>query len=129
MEVRTTPTPIKSQKYRVSWQYTPEILKSHKVTKPAFSVWPSPERGGGGGRWSGPPPTTPVKSQKYRVSWQYTSESPKIYKVIKPAFKAWPSSARQRNAILIAFCWRADDDPLLLIFSSCLPHLKKMDSF
>ena len=38
--------PVKSQKYRVSWQYTSESLKNHKVTKPAFSVWPSSERGG-----------------------------------------------------------------------------------
>ena len=30
----------------------------------------------------------------------------------KPAFNVGPSSARQRNAILMAFRWRADGGPL-----------------
>ena len=34
----------------------------------------------------------------------------------KPAFNVGQSLARQRNAISMAFCWRADDGPLLVIF-------------
>ena len=34
-----------------------------------------------------------------------------------------PSSVRQRNAIKMAFRWRADDGPLLLVFGS--PHQQK----
>ena len=42
----------------------------------------------------------------------------KNYKAIKPAFNVWHSSARQRNAIsiLLAFCWRAGDGPLIVVF-------------
>ena len=34
-------------------------------------------------------------------------------KATKPAFNGGPSSARQRNTIQMAFCWRANDGPLL----------------
>ena len=54
----------------------------------------------GGGRWSGPPP--PEKAQKCRVSSQNWSGSP-------------ASSARQQNAISMAFRWRADDGPFILV--------------
>ena len=42
----------------------------------------------------------------------------KNYKAIKPAFNVWHSSARQQNAIsiLMAFCWRAGDSPLIVVF-------------
>ena len=33
----------------------------------------------------------------------------------KPAFNVWPLSARQRNAIPMAFCLWADDGPLLVV--------------
>ena len=46
----------------------------------------------------------------------------KNYKATKPAFNVGPSSARQRNA----FRWRADDDPLIMIFGST-KNLSKMD--
>ena len=52
---------------------------------------------GGGGVW------TPEKSQKYRVFLQYWSGSPE--KATKSALNVGPSSARQRNAISIAFRW------------------------
>ena len=46
--------------------------------------------------------TPPEKAQKCRVSSQYWSGSP-------------ASSARQQNAILMAFRWRADDGPFILV--------------
>ena len=52
----------------------------------------------------------------------------KNYKATEPAFNVGPSSARQRNAILMAFCWRADNSPLIVVhvFGSSPTHqLKK----
>ena len=43
------------------------------------------------------------------------------------AFNAGPSSARQRNAIMMAFHRRADDGPLLVVLYPLYPHqLKKL---
>ena len=42
-----------------------------------------------------------------------------------PAFNVWPPSARQRNAIQMAFRWRADDGPFIVVFGSFLPSLTK----
>ena len=64
-------------------------------------------RGGTGGHYP------PEKSQTYWVSW-FGSGS---HEATKSAFNVGPSSARKRNAILMAFRWRADDGPLLLAFS------------
>ena len=36
-----------------------------------------------------------------------------------------PTSTRQRNAILMAFRWRADDGPLIVVVESSLPSSKK----
>ena len=86
-----------------------------------------PEGGGGTG---GPDP--PEKSQKYRVSYQYRSGSPENHKAAKSAYNGGPLSARQRYAIEMAFRWRADDGPLMLVFGSSLPlstkkNVKKLD--
>ena len=62
----------------------------------------------------------PEKSQKYRVSEQYWSGSPEIDKLTKPAFNCGSLSARQRKAILMAFCWRSNDGLLIVIFGSSL---------
>ena len=56
--------------------------------------------GGGGGAGGQDPP--PEKAQKCRVSSHYWSGSP-------------ASSARQQNAIEMAFRWRADDGPFILV--------------
>ena len=74
------------------------------------------QRGGGTG---GPDP--PEKSQKYRVSFNTGPDFLKNYKATKPAFNVGPSSARQGNAILMAFCWRADDGPFIAVFGSFIP--------
>ena len=52
----------------------------------------------------------------------------KNHKTTKPAFNVGPTSARQRNAIKMAFRWRANDDPLLVLFGSSLPSSKKCQS-
>ena len=39
----------------------------------------------------------------------------KDHKAAKPAFNGGPSSARQRNAVLMAFRWRAVDGPLIVV--------------
>ena len=47
------------------------------------------------------------------------------HKATKPAFNVGPSLARKRNTIEMAFCWRADDGPLLVVFGS--PPPSKLD--
>ena len=42
------------------------------------------------------------------------------HKATKPSFNVGTSPVRQRNAILMAFRWRAGDDLLLLVFGSAL---------
>ena len=66
----------------------------------------------------------PEKSQSYRVSWQYYSRSPKNI-ASKLAFNVGLSSVRQQNAILMAFCWWANDDPIFVVFGSSLPSSAK----
>ena len=51
----------------------------------------------------------------------------KNHKAIKPAFNVSPSSARQQNAIQMAFRWRADGSPLIVVFGSSLPSLTKKE--
>ena len=46
------------------------------------------------------------------------SGPPENYEATEPAFNVRPSSARQRNAILMAFRWRADDGSLIVVFES-----------
>ena len=81
-------------------------------------------RGGGGGVQTPPP----YKLQKYRVSKQYWSGSPKNLLATKPAFNVEPSSARQRNAILMAFSWWADDGPLIGVCGYPLPSSTKKNT-
>ena len=81
------------------------------------------QRGGQGVR------TPPLeKSQNYRFSWQYWSGSPVKRQTTKPAFNVWPPSARQRNAILMAFRWWADDGRFIAVFGSFIPHQLKKKS-
>ena len=40
----------------------------------------------------------------------------KKHKATKPTFNVGPSSSRQRNVVLMAFRWRADDGPLIVVF-------------
>ena len=42
----------------------------------------------------------------------------KNYEATEPAYNVGSSSARQRNAILMAFCWWADDGQLIVEFGS-----------
>ena len=69
-------------------------------------------RGGGGTGDTDPP----EKSQTFGVSG-----SPRNHKATKPAFNIGPAPAHQRNAIKMAFHWRADDGPLIVVFGSSLP--------
>ena len=60
-----------------------------------------------------PPPPPPPENHKNIGFLSNTGPDPiKIHKATKPAFNVRPSSARQRDAIEMAFSWRADDDPL-----------------
>ena len=79
-------------------------------------------RGGTGGL--DPPP--PLKKHKNTGFLSNTGPDPlKNHKAAKPAFNVGPSSTRQRNAISMAFSWRADDGPLLVLFGSSFPLSKK----
>ena len=69
----------------------------------------------GGDRGSGPP----LKNHKNIGFLSNTGLDPlKNYKATKPAFNVVPSLACQRNAIEMAFRWRADDGPILMVFES-----------
>ena len=91
--------------------------------------WPVPcadPEGGGEVRWSGPPPPPPPleRSQKYRISYQDWAGSLKFSK-----FSNYEASV-ERWAIIGTpakrhFRWRADESPLLVIFGSSLPLLKR----
>ena len=70
-----------------------------------------------GDRVSGP---YPLKNQKKNI-WFLSNIGPdplKNHKATKPAFNVGPSSARQRNAISMAFRWWANDCPLTVVFES-----------
>ena len=59
----------------------------------------------------------PGKSQKNIEFLSNTGPDPlKNHKVTKPALNVGPSSARQRSAIYMAFRWRADNGPLIVVF-------------
>ena len=45
----------------------------------------------------------------------------KSNKATKPTFNVGPSSSSKRNAILMAFRFRAENDPLLVVFGPSLP--------
>ena len=92
-----------------TWSETPKLEPRRQISRQGpvnqnqddlFILGRMCETRGGGDRWSGPPP--PEKAQKCRVSSQYWSGSP-------------ASSARQQNAISMAFRWRADDGPFILV--------------
>ena len=77
-------------------------------------------------RGSGPPP--PLKNHKN--IWFFSNSGPdplNNHKATEPTFNVGPSSARQRNAILMAFRWQADDCPLTVVSGSSRPliNLKK----
>ena len=76
-----------------------------------------------GDRGSGHPT---LKYHKIIVILSSTGPDPlKNKKAIKPAFNVGPSSARQRNAILMAFCWQANDDPVKMVFGIWIISLTK----
>ena len=65
----------------------------------------------------GPDPP-PEKLQKRGFLSNSGPDPLKNYKATEPAFNVGPSWARQPNAILMAFRWRADDGPLIGPFGS-----------
>ena len=78
---------------------------------------------GGGGQGV----RTPIENHKNIGFLNNSGPDPQNnYEATEPAFNVEPSSARQRNAIKMAFCWRAVDGPLIVEFgSSPLIKLKK----
>ena len=87
----------------------------------------SGSRGGGGGRRSRPSPL--LKNHKNIGFLGNTGPDPLTnHKATKPAFNIGSSSARQRNAILMAFRWRANVGPLIVVFGSSLQHQRKKHS-
>ena len=69
--------------------------------------------GGGGDRGSG----NPLENHKNIGFLSNAGPDPlKNHKATKPAFDFGPLSARQRNAIEMAFRWRADDGPHIVVF-------------
>ena len=79
-------------------------------------------RGSRGGGAAVPEPPHPVRKQKYIGFISNTGPEPLInHKAMKPALNVWSSSTRQR----MAFCWRADDDPFIVVLESSLIIQKK----
>ena len=67
----------------------------------------------GGDRGSG----HPLANHKNIGFFSNTGPDPlKNHIATNPAFNVGPSSARQRNAISMAFRWRVDDGPLIVVF-------------
>ena len=83
--------------------------------------WADPEGGAGG---TDPPPLKNHKNIGFLCNTG--PDHPKNHKATKAAFNVWPSSARQRNAILMAFRWRADDGTFVAVFRSCIPSSTKI---
>ena len=77
-----------------------------------FSAYADPE-----GETGGPDPPPPLKNHKSIRCLSNSGPDPlKNHKANEPAFNVEPSSACERNAILMAFRWRADDGPLIVVF-------------
>ena len=75
--------------------------------------------GGGGGNGSGPP----LENHKNLGFHSNSCPDPlKNHEATEPPFNVGPSSARQRNAIQMAFRWRTDDGSLMVvIFGYSIP--------
>ena len=78
-----------------------------------------------GDRGSGPP----EKLQTLRFFSNFGPYPLKNHKATKPACNVWPTSARQRNAIQMAFRWRVDDGQILGVFGSIHSLTKKTQSW
>ena len=85
------------------------------------------QRGGQGVR-------TPLKNHQNIGFLSNTGPDPlKNHKTTKSALNVGPSSARQQNAISVAFCWQADNGLLMVVLGSSLPlstkkkNLSKLD--
>ena len=64
--------------------------------------------------------------ENYKAIWLHrnTVADPfENHKAAKPNFNVKPLSVHQRNTISMAFCLRADDGPLLVVFGSSPPSL------
>ena len=89
-------------------------------------TWADPEGGGAGAQ--GPP-----EKYKKNIYLGFLSNTGphhlENYKTTKPAFNVGPLSAHQLNAIEMAFRWRNDNGPLLLVFGSSLTSSKKLSEF
>ena len=73
---------------------------------------------------------TPLKKSQNKGFFSDSGPDPlKNNEATEPAFNVGPSSARKRNAILIAFRWRADDGPLIVVhvFKSSHPSSTKKE--
>ena len=69
-----------------------------------------------GGSWGGTRVRTSLKNHKNKGFLSNTGPDPlKNHKATKPAFNVVPSSARQRIAILMAFRWRINEGPLIVV--------------
>ena len=81
--------------------------------------------------WSWPPTSPPLKNYKNIGFPSNSGPDPlKNYEATEPAFNVGPLSACQRNTILMAFRWRADICPLIVVLPSSQhassKQLKKM---
>ena len=99
-------------KYDLQSMYLSPYLQSETKSKP----WADQEGGGGVG---GPDPH--LKSQNIELILQYWSGSPEKLQSNQASIQCWAVICPQRNAILMAFRWRADDGPFKAVFGSSIP--------
>ena len=83
-----------------------------KYLGPSINACADPE----GGQGVRTPPPPPKNHKNIGFPSNNGLDLLKNHKATEPAFNVGPSSARQRNSISMAFCWRADDGPLIVVF-------------
>ena len=70
-------------------------------------------------------PDPPEKSQNYRVRSNTGPDHLKNHKATMPAFNNGAASARQQSNIYMAFSWRANNGPIIMVFGSYLTSSSK----
>ena len=85
-----------------------------------------PMHGSRGGRQGGLEHPPPLENYKAIGFLSNTGSDPlENHKATKPAINVGPLSAHQGKNALMAFRWRANDGPFLVVFGSSLPSLTK----
>ena len=97
----------------ITWQILLELLHLRNAVWAVKALFCMSGSGWGEGVRSPPPP---LNHKHIAFLNNIGPDLLKTCNCAKPAFNVRPSSARRRNAILMAFLWRAHDGPLKVAF-------------